>query len=109
MDILQFVIHYSLHFVFPAFIAYCFFRDTWKRTYLILLLTMLVDMDHLLAVPVMQHCRCSINFHPLHSYVAIAVYTLLLFHRRTRVVAIGLLMHMITDGIDCIFSSYNCP
>lgn len=109
MDIIQLVLHYFLHFVFPAFIAYRFFRPGWKKAYFILLLTMLVDLDHLLASPVFQSCRCSINYHPLHSYVACAVYALMLFDRRTRLVAIGLLFHMLTDGIDCLFSSYNCP
>jgi hypothetical protein len=69
---------------------------------------MLVDLDHLFANPVFQACRCSIGFHPLHSYIACGIYVLLLFHRSTRVIGIGLLMHMMTDGIDCIFSNYNC-
>lgn len=109
MAIFQFLLHYFLHLVFPVFIAYRFFRPRWKQAYAILLLTMLVDLDHLLASPVFQACRCSINFHPLHTYIACVVYALLLFHRRTRLVGIGLLLHMITDGLDCLFSSYNCP
>lgn len=108
MEIFQFLVHYFLHLIFPASVAYRFFKATWKRTYLVFLLTMLVDLDHLLADPVFQQCRCSINFHPLHSYIAIIAYVLLLLHRKTRIIAIGLLMHMITDGIDCIFSNYNC-
>ena len=109
MEIIQFIIHYFLHLVFPGFIAFRFYRAGWKKAYLVLLLTMLVDLDHLLATPVFQSCRCSIGFHPLHSYMACAVYVLFLFHKRTRLVGIGLLLHMITDGIDCMFSSYNCP
>lgn len=108
MDTLQFIIHYFLHLVFPAFIAWKFYRNKWLKVYIILLLTMLVDLDHLLADPIFQACRCSIGFHPLHSYIAGAVYVLLLFHPRTRIIAIGLLLHMITDGIDCIFNKYTC-
>ena len=37
--------------------------------------TMLVDVDHLLANPIFDANRCSINFHPLHTYYAIGVYT----------------------------------
>lgn len=98
---MQTIIHYFLHFIFPAFIAWAFFRVQWKNVYMILLLTMLVDLDHLLATPVFDAGRCSIGFHPLHGYVAIAVYVLMLFWKKTRIVAIGLLLHMATDGLDC--------
>lgn len=64
---------------------------------------MLVDLDHLLATPIFNPCRCSIGFHPLHSYMAIAAYFLLLVPKKTRIIAIGLLLHMLTDGIDCLF------
>jgi hypothetical protein len=108
MDILRFILHYFLHFAFPAFIASWLYKTGWRKAYIIFLLTMLVDLDHLFAVPVFQHCRCSINFHPLHSYPAIVIYILMLLHRRTRIVALGLLMHMCTDGIDCLLSFYTC-
>jgi hypothetical protein len=64
---------------------------------------MLVDLDHLLAVPIFQADRCSINFHPLHTYYAMVVYVVLLFFRKPfNIIGIGLLMHMITDYLDCI-------
>lgn len=94
-------IHYFLHLVFPLVIAFIFFRKKVWSTYGIFLLTMLVDADHLLATPVYDANRCSIGFHPLHSYWAIAIYVILLFPAKTRVIAIGLLMHMMADGIDC--------
>ncbi len=108
MDTVQFIVHYFLHLLFPAIIAWFFYRDRWRTVYAIFILTMLVDLDHLLANPVFQACRCSINYHPLHSYIACLVYLLLLLHPRARIIGIGLLMHMMTDGIDCLFSSYNC-
>ncbi|MCW8981988.1 MAG: DUF6122 family protein, partial [Altibacter sp.] len=80
-----------------------FFRRQWQLAWAIMLFTMLVDLDHLLATPIFAENRCSINFHPLHSYVAIGAYVLLLFFRRTRIIAVGLLLHMATDGIDCIW------
>lgn len=43
--------HYFLHLVFPVFIALIFYRKNWKKVYLILLATMLVDLDHLLPIP----------------------------------------------------------
>lgn len=96
-------VHYFLHFGFPVFIAWYFFRDDWKRTYLILLATMLVDLDHLLASPIFMASRCSINFHPLHTWPAMLVYSLMLFLPKPyRIIGIGLLFHMFTDFLDCL-------
>lgn len=63
--------------------------------------TMAVDLDHLLANPIYDPNRCSIGFHPLHSYIAIGVYLLLLIFPRIRIIAIGLLIHMALDYVDC--------
>lgn len=73
-----------------------------------MLVTMIVDLDHLISAPVFDACRCSIGFHPLHSYISIAMYCLLLFPSKTRIISLGLLMHMATDGIDCLLSAQNC-
>jgi hypothetical protein len=105
---MQFIIHYFLHLIFPAVIAYFFYQPRWQKVYVMLLLTMLVDLDHLLADPIYMACRCSIGFHPLHGYLATGAYIGMLIPRATRIVAIGLLMHMATDGIDCLFSRMNC-
>lgn len=99
---MQIVIHYFLHLVFPLGIAYVFFRASWKTVYLIFIATMLVDLDHLLATPIFQADRCSINFHPLHTYYAMIVYVGLLFLRKPfNIIGIGLLFHMLTDALDC--------
>jgi len=106
LEILQTTVHYGLHLLFPAWIAWKFFREKWKKAYLIMLATMLVDLDHLLATPVFDPNRCGIGFHPLHSYYAIAVYCILLFFPKTRIVAIGLVLHMLTDFQDCLWMWY---
>ena len=49
---LQQITHYSLHLVFPGLIAWVFFREEWKKAWLIMLTTMLVDLDHLAADPI---------------------------------------------------------
>lgn len=100
------IIHYGLHYLMPALLALWISKASWtqlnwKRIWLILIATMLVDLDHLLATPIFDPNRCSINFHPLHSWIAIGAYVLLLLPSRTRIVAIGLLFHMFTDGLDC--------
>ncbi len=106
---MQTFIHYFLHFGFPFIIAYLFFRKEWVKISLILLATMLVDLDHLLANPIFASNRCSIGFHPLHSYYAIIIYvTLLFFKKPYKIVGIGLLLHMLTDSIDCLFMYNNC-
>ena len=104
--ILQTVIHYSLHFLAPGVIAYFFFHEKWKQAYLIMLLTMLVDLDHLFARPIFDPNRCSIGYHPLHSHLAIAIYFILLWPKKTRVMAIGLLLHMFTDYQDCLWNRF---
>lgn len=96
------LLHYSLHFLAPGLIAWVFYRDRWKQVWLILLATMLVDLDHLLATPIFDPNRCSIGFHPLHTVPAMAVYGVMLIFPKTRIVGIGLLFHMLTDGIDCV-------
>ena len=63
--------------------------------------TMAVDLDHLLANPIYDPNRCSIGFHPLHSYIAIGIYAGLLIFPRLRIMAIGLLIHMALDYVDC--------
>ena len=105
--LMQQIIHYFLHFIFPGFIAYFFFKKNWKKAYLLMLLTMLVDLDHLLANPIFDPNRCSIGFHFLHSYIAIFVYFMMLFHPKLKIVAIGLLMHMATDTIDCFYMKHT--
>ncbi len=98
------IVHYSLHFLAPGLIALIFFRKEWKKAWIIMIATMLVDVDHLLATPIFDPDRCSIGYHPLHSYYAIAVYFVLLFFPKTRIIAVGLLFHMFTDWQDCQWS-----
>lgn len=64
---------------------------------------MLIDLDHLMATPIFKVNRCSLNFHPLHSYHALYFYILLLSWKKSRVLAIGLIWHLVTDKIDCLF------
>lgn len=101
-EIIQSIIHYGLHFIAPGIIAYIFFKKYWKRAYGIMLLTMLVDIDHLFANPIFDPERCSVGFHFLHSYPAIGVYAMLFAIPKTRIIGLGLLFHILTDYIDCL-------
>jgi hypothetical protein len=66
-----------------------------------MLATMLVDIDHLLAVPIYDSLRCSIGFHPLHGLLPIGFYCLLCFVPVLRLVGLGLVLHMLLDALDC--------
>ena len=95
------ILHYFLHLIAPALIAFIFFRSDWKRVYLVFLASMFVDLDHLLANPIFDPNRCSINFHPLHHYIAVLIYAIGVIFKKSRVLALALLFHMLTDAIDC--------
>lgn len=98
------LVHYGMHFLVIGVIAYLYDKKNWKKGWFILAATMVVDADHLLADPIFSPNRCSIGFHPLHSYYAIGVYILgLLFvkQKMIKLVFVGLLFHMLTDAIDC--------
>lgn len=106
---MSFFLHYFLHLGFPLFIAWMFFRNDWKKVYLLFLATMLVDLDHLFAQPIFDADRCSIQYHYLHTYYAMVVYVLLLFFRKPfHIIGIGLLFHMLTDFIDCLMMFSDC-
>ncbi|MBO3272109.1 DUF6122 family protein [Hymenobacter defluvii] len=104
----QTLVHYSLHFLFPAVLALVFFPLMWQAAYLMMLATMLMDLDHLLAKPIFDPLRCSIGYHPLHSFYAIPLYALLLLFPATQPVAMGLLFHLITDTVDCLWNFSHC-
>ena len=98
---LQSILHYGCQFLGPLVVALLFFKAKWKKAYLIMLAGMLIDLDHLLATPLFDPNRCSINFHPLHTYYAITVYVILLFFKKTRLIGLGLCIHIVADTIDC--------
>jgi len=93
--------HLLLHVALPLAIALIFFRPHWKFSFLVMMSTMLVDIDHLLATPIYDPMRCSIGFHPLHRLLPIALYVVLSFFPKTRLIGIGLVAHMLLDSIDC--------
>lgn len=93
--------HLVLSFLVPAILVALFYRNTWKLAYPIMLAGMVVDIDHLLANPIYDPGRCSIGFHPLHEPWCILLYIGLCFFPKTRLIGIGLTVHMTLDAIDC--------
>jgi hypothetical protein len=97
------IIHLLLHLIIPGIIARWAFKGRWKSAWGIMVLTMIIDLDHLFANPVYDPTRCSIGFHPLHTYAAALCYLFLLMLPKTRIVGTGLLTHIALDGIDCMW------
>ena len=89
--LLRTLVHYGLHFLFPILIALLWPKRRWLTVYLLLLGTMAIDVDHLLARPIFDPNRCSVGTHLLHSYPMIVIYVLLLFlpYRRLAMVDTG--------------------
>lgn len=98
---LQTFAHYGCHFLLPLVVAFLFFKSNWKHAYLVMIAGMLIDLDHLLATPIFDPNRCSIGFHPLHSSFAILFYFFLCFPKKSRLVGLGLVIHIISDAVDC--------
>lgn len=113
------MLHIALHVVVPLAVALLFYRDRWPWATAILVATMVVDADHLLADPIYDPNRCSIGFHPLHTVPAIVLYAAgfvgATVVRQTaeaerlqsaahglHLVCLGLLIHMALDGLDCV-------
>ena len=98
------ILHYSLHFLAPFLFGKLLFKNHWWDASLIMLSTMLIDLDHLLVSPIFEPNRCSIGFHPMHTIWAALLYGLMLLAPswKWRAVAFGCLWHLCTDLIDCL-------
>ena len=97
------LLHVILHFLVPFAVAKTVWQEKWIRPFLMMAITIAVDLDHLLADPIFDPNRCSIGTHPLHSWPAIGVYFACLLSSNLRIVSIGLIIHMALDGTDCFF------
>ncbi|WP_289024398.1 DUF6122 family protein [uncultured Salegentibacter sp.] len=103
--------HYFLHFIAIGAIAWFYDKKNWKKNWLILLATMAVDIDHIFATPLFDPMRCGIGYHPLHSHFAIISYALgavFIKNKLWKLIFIGLLFHMLTDFIDCLWMFSKC-
>lgn len=95
------MLHITLHFLVPLLVSVAFFRSQWARVFALLMAGMIIDVDHLLATPIYDPGRCSIGFHPLHTIIPITFYLLALMPKRTRLIALGLCIHIALDSMDC--------
>jgi len=125
MDVIQWLneqralIHLALHLLVPLLVAYLLVeKHRIKPVFLLMVATMLVDVDHLLATPIYQPDRCSILFHPLHQAWAFVIYALMVLwpvllwglNKRIKPIEMtigwlgaGLVIHMLLDASDCLW------
>ena len=115
-------IHLLLHVVVPFVVAWAIspliVGFSVRVIFAVLMLTMLVDADHLVADPIYAPGRCSIWFHPLHTFWPIVFYGLMTawplllkvmakplskHHLIVGLLGLGLLIHMALDWSDCIW------
>jgi hypothetical protein len=113
------MVHIALHVMVPLLAALAFYRSRWRSATVIMIATMIVDVDHVLATPIYDPNRCSIGVHPLHTTPALVIYAVLFVLplimgrendnkdvrpsvSRLHLVGLGLLIHMALDGIDCL-------
>lgn len=101
------LLHIALHALIPLGVAWLFYRPRWKPAFAILLCGWVIDVDHLLAKPIYAPNRCSIGFHPLHTTPAILIYGAMLVAPQTRVLGLGLSLHIGLDAADCVRMSRN--
>ncbi|MGH1373295.1 MAG: DUF6122 family protein [Cellvibrionaceae bacterium] len=97
--------HLLLHFAIPFLLSLAVAKKRWLTPWVLMMLTMAVDIDHLLADPIYDPERCSIGFHPLHQWPWFLLYAALCGHRKTRWIGVGLVIHMVLDSIDCQFTN----
>lgn len=95
------MLHIVLHFTLPALLALLAKARPWWQTFAWLLAGLVIDVDHLLATPVYEPGRCSIGFHPLHTWPAVLLYTALAAYKPARWFGCGLLLHLLLDTLDC--------
>ena len=103
-DVYRHFIHYSFHLIVPFVFGKLFWKENWWKAGIIMVGTMVIDLDHLLADPIFDPNRCGIGFHPFHRLGVGIVYGGLLTvpSWKVRAVSIGCLWHLCTDAIDCL-------
>ena len=99
---LRATLHLLLHAAIPALLALLLWRPHAVRAWMWMMAAFVIDLDRLLADPISAPDRWSIGFHPLHTAPAILAYAGLAAWPRTRWFGVGLVLHVLLDGLDCV-------
>lgn len=74
----------------------------WKNASILIISSNLIDIDHLFVTPIYEANRCSINFHPLHSWYIFPIYFIGLLIKKYSFFFIGIILHLTLDYFDCL-------
>ena len=97
-----FLLHMFFHVAVPVVVAALFFRKDFRQASLLMLAGILIDIDHLAASPILDPSRCSVGYHLLHSFWLIPVYVTLALYPKTRLIGLGLVIHIVLDTAECV-------
>lgn len=88
----------------PFALGWLIWRERAWRAGAVIAGANIIDIDHLLAVPIFDPERCSIGFHLLHGWEAALAYIVLLAVPRwwVRAFGLGALWHLVVDAGDCM-------
>lgn len=103
---ISFLFHLVLHVAVPLSVAWLVYKDDFKKAFLIMLAGMAIDIDHLFVTPILDPERCSVGFHLFHSYWFCALYLLLAIIPKTRLIGLGLMIHIVLDALECFRQFY---
>lgn len=103
---ISFLLHMILHVTVPLAVAWLAYREQFRRAFLIMLAGIAIDVDHLLVTPILNPDRCSVGFHLLHSYWLCGLYLVLALYKKTRLLGLGLVIHILLDAIECFRQLY---
>ena len=100
------VIHLALHVLVPLAVALVAARRWPDRRvgylFAMMMLSMVIDVDHLLATPIFDPERCSVGFHPLHTVIPTLLHVAMLAIPTLRWLGVGLCIHIGLDALDCL-------
>ena len=99
----------ALHFMIPGLLSRWLYPGRWKSIWVGMMSAMLIDLDHLLADPIFDPNRCGIGFHPLHTFPALGIYCILAAIPKTRILGLGLVVHIVVDGFGCFWLNTLTP
>ena len=97
-----FLLHMFFHVAVPVGVAALFFRKDFRHASLLMLAGIFIDVDHLAANPILDPTRCSVGYHLLHSFWLIPVYVTLALYPKTRLIGLGLVIHIVLDTAECV-------
>ena len=96
------LIHIISGVILSFIINYFDKKRNFKEILILIISSNFIDLDHLLANPIYDQYRCSINFHPLHNLYMLPLYIIGIFWKKYSYFFIGIMLHLMLDWADCL-------